>query len=214
MHTNHEKILHENLSNGLADLITLPLSGYFANDIRRGNILYLPEVHGLPDSAVPVLLKIKKFHNKDMMLVRHFLTLTFDINRKPEGCCRSKKYGINKTGDNIYLNDNYHNIGNRDSVKNFDQNIHPRVNLYALPINVTSRRLISGKSKLLRVFHFDNTNLNIDVDKGNFWSSIEQIDLLQNWIERIAFRVVSSGHLLPPQVANPPLENNECQVVP
>ena len=221
MYTNHEEVINRNINNGLADLITLPLSGYFANSIRRGNTLYLPEVHGLPNSAASVLLKIKKFHNKDMLLVRHFMTLSFDINKKPLNCNnndnKGKKQQTNITNGTI----NRNTLSCHNDDKNYERdcemedcfrNIHPRINLYALPMNTTSRRLISGKSQLLRVFHFDNKNMNIDFDLFNFWSSIDQMDLLQNWIERIAFRVVSSGHLLPPQIAKPPLEKNECQV--
>ena len=156
-----------------------------------------------------------------MLLVRHFMTLSFDINKKPLNCNnndnKGKKQQTNITNGTINRNTlSRHNDDKkyeRDcEMEDYFKNIHPRVNLYALPMNKTSRRLISGKSQLLRVFHFDNKNMNIDFDLFNFWSSIDQMDLLQNWIERIAFRVVSSGHLLPPQIAKPPLEKNECQV--
>ena len=202
MHHNSEVENCGAINHALADLITVPLSGYFANNIRRGNALYFPEMSGLPDSAATVLLKLRKFHNKDMVLVRHFIMLSFDSKPKPLNCRHTARNIKNSTTPERGREDIFSRFYARD--------IHPRVNLYSLPINESTRLLMRGKPKLLRVFHFDNTNANNDRDRGNLWSSTEQMDNLQNWIERVVFRIVSSGHLIPPAIANPPLEIGEC----
>lgn len=113
--------------NGLKDLITFPLSGYFVNDIRRSESLFLHEVPGLPDSASDILLRVKKFHNSDMVLVRHFLTLKFSHN-----FCQFSK----------------------DSKWTGITGFHPVVQLYSLPLNETSKLIVRGKSQLLREYHF------------------------------------------------------------
>lgn len=205
MHHNSELGKCGSVNHALADLITIPLSGYFANNIRRGNALYFPEVSGLPDSAPAVLLKLRKFHNKDMVLVRHFIMLSFDSKPKPSHCRYTTK--------NLQNNETIPKRGSKHTFPSFYAvDIHPRVDLYSMPINESTRLLMRGKPKLLRAFHFDNTNANNDRDRGNFWSSTTQIDNLQNWIERVVFRIVSSGHLIPPSIANPPLETGECVV--
>ena len=165
---------------GLGDLITFPLSGYFANNIRRANTLYLHEVPGLPDSATDIFLRLKNFHNKDMLLVRHFLTLAFtDVH-----CSRKKSNA---------------------SSPNFT-GFHPVVALYALPLDNRTNLMKLGKSTLLRTYHFE-------ADPAMEWKDDNiHADPFQHWIENVVLRIISAGHLLPPQHASPRLVQNECAV--
>ena len=77
-------------------------------------------------SASDILLRVKKFHNSDMLLVRHFLTL--------------------------HLSRDFCADGRHSEWKDLFA-FHPVVQLHALPLNKTTKLIARGKSKLLREYH-------------------------------------------------------------